>query len=126
RLGAASHAASAREMTAWLRRKAGTSSARLADHSGLGGGSRISPADMVSTLVRLGRRAGLRGLLKGVPLTDESGKTALPVDVVAKTGTLNFISTLAGYASVAPGRELAFAIFTGDVARRDALSPAQM
>src|SRR5690606_18513031 len=51
RLGAASHAASAREMTAWLRRKAGTSSARLADHSGLGGGSRISPADMVSTLV---------------------------------------------------------------------------
>lgn len=44
-----------------------------------------------------------------------------PIRVDAKTGTLNFVSTLAGYVSAPGGRELAFAIFTGDVPRRDAV-----
>ena len=41
-----------------------------------------------------------------------------PVQVRAKTGTLNFVSTLTGYMTGPDGTDLAFAIFTGDVARR--------
>jgi D-alanyl-D-alanine carboxypeptidase/D-alanyl-D-alanine-endopeptidase (penicillin-binding protein 4) len=43
----------------------------------------------------------------------------------AKSGTLNFVSCLAGYVTKAPDKELAFAIFTADLPRRDALPMAQ-
>ena len=43
----------------------------------------------------------------------------------AKTGTLNFVSSLAGFVTVPGGRDLAFAIFTADTARRDAIPPAE-
>mgnify|MGYP000010554905 CR=1 FL=1 len=46
---------------------------------------------------------------------------ALEGRVRAKTGTLNFVSTLAGYVTGPGGRPMAFAILSGDVARRDAL-----
>jgi len=127
RLGAASHLGSARAMSDWIGRAAGLSGARLVDHSGLGAASRLSAADMVSVLVRLGPQAGLRGLMKPVVLKDAGGGRAagaLP-KVDAKTGTLNFVSALAGYASLPGGRELAFAIFTADVARRDAVAPGE-
>jgi D-alanyl-D-alanine carboxypeptidase/D-alanyl-D-alanine-endopeptidase (penicillin-binding protein 4) len=35
-------------------------------------------------------------------------------EVRAKTGTLNFVSTLAGYLRTGQGRDLAFAIFAAD------------
>jgi serine-type D-Ala-D-Ala carboxypeptidase/endopeptidase (penicillin-binding protein 4) len=47
-----------------------------------------------------------------------------PVKVLAKSGTLNFVSGLAGHVvppAASGGRELVFAIFTGDPARRDAI-----
>jgi D-alanyl-D-alanine carboxypeptidase/D-alanyl-D-alanine-endopeptidase (penicillin-binding protein 4) len=52
-----------------------------------------------------------------------------PVKVRAKSGTLNFVSGLAGHVSPPPtskngGRELVFAIFTGDPDRRDAVPVA--
>jgi len=37
-----------------------------------------------------------------------------PVDVAAKTGTLYFVSSLAGYMTTPDGTELAFAIFTAN------------
>jgi D-alanyl-D-alanine carboxypeptidase/D-alanyl-D-alanine-endopeptidase (penicillin-binding protein 4) len=45
-----------------------------------------------------------------------------PVTVMAKSGTLNFVSGLAGHVTPpAPGRALVFAIFSGDPERRDAV-----
>lgn len=123
----AAHHDSGPEMTDWLKGKINAPSARFVDHSGLGGASRISAADMAAVLAQLGPQAGLRGLLKDIPLQDEKGKKLPPgaVSVQAKTGTLNFVSSLAGYITAAGGSELIFAIFTGDVARRDAVPDAQ-
>lgn len=127
RRGVTSHVASGREMAAWLKARAGAVSARCADHSGLAGASRLSAGDMVRALVTLGPRAGLRGLMKEVPFRDAGGRkiSGHPVTVEAKTGTLNFVSTLAGYVRAPGETDLAFAIFTGDVARRDAVPAAQ-
>ena len=114
-------------MTDWLRGRTGAATAQFVDHSGLGAASRISAEDMVVTLVRLGPGAGLRGILRAHPMLDAKGKTIQghPGKVVAKTGTLNFVSALAGYATAKDGTEMAFAIFTGDVTRRDAVPPAE-
>ncbi|MCB2094587.1 MAG: D-alanyl-D-alanine carboxypeptidase/D-alanyl-D-alanine-endopeptidase [Rhodobacteraceae bacterium] len=127
RRGISSHVASGREMSRWANERAGVTSIRLVDHSGLGGASRISTADMVRVLVRLGPDAGMRGLLKGYAFHDDSGRKLKGQDVrvSAKTGTLNFVSALAGYITTADGRELAFATLTGDVARRDAIPESQ-
>ena len=124
--GISRHAESGAAMSAWLQGKTGAS-ARFVDHSGLGGASRIAPLDMAGALLRLGPGLGLRGLLKDVPMRDAKGKPVAghPVQVQAKTGTLNFVSNLAGYISAPGGREMVFAIFTGDVARRDAVPDAQ-
>ena len=43
-----------------------------------------------------------------------------PVRVLAKTGTLNFVSALAGFATPPSGRALAFAVFVSDLSRRAA------
>lgn len=127
RRGAKSHVASGREMSGWLNQRAGISSARLVDHSGLGGASRISAADMVQAMLRLGPAAGLKDLMKEFSFRDEAGRKlkGQPIRVNAKTGTLNFVSALAGYMTAPDGRELVFAIFTGDVARRDAIPVSQ-
>jgi D-alanyl-D-alanine carboxypeptidase/D-alanyl-D-alanine-endopeptidase (penicillin-binding protein 4) len=70
---------------------------------------------MVRFLARTDR---LEPLLEAHRIT-ESGREAR-----AKTGTLNFTSALAGYLP-AGNRRLAFAIFTADTARRDAIPPDQ-
>lgn len=126
RLGATSHLESARRMTAWVRDAAGLSVARFADHSGLSGVSRISAGEMVRVLTRLGPGVDLPDLLKPVKSDDETsaGQMVALADIRAKTGTLNFVSALAGYID-ADGRDMAFAIFSGDVARRDAVPDAQ-
>ncbi len=45
--------------------------------------------------------------------------------MLAKSGTLNFVSGLAGHIVPPGGRELVFAIFSGDPARRDAVPVAE-
>ena len=45
-----------------------------------------------------------------------------PLEVVAKTGTLNFVSSLAGYIRTPNGRDLAFAIFSSDLPHRARLT----
>lgn len=123
RAGIASHAASGVAMSQWLAARIGRPGARFVDHSGLGGRSRISAADMAAALVRLGPGAGLAGLMKEIKVKDakDIGAAAPPVRVVAKTGTLNFVSGLVGYFTTARGEERAFAIYAADVARRDAV-----
>jgi serine-type D-Ala-D-Ala carboxypeptidase/endopeptidase (penicillin-binding protein 4) len=124
-------AASAGVMSDWVRQKFGVSG-QLVDHSGLGGGSRISAGDMVRLLIAAEREGrGLKPLLRDVGMKDDKGKVieGHPVNVLAKSGTLNFVSGLAGHisppaTSAHGGRELVFAIFTGDPARRDAVPVA--
>ncbi len=124
--GASDLTASGVKMSEWAKAELGID-ARFTDHSGLGTGTRISAADMVRTLV-FARAAGspLPALLKEVGMRDANGKVVKggPVRVIAKTGTLNFVSALAGYIVPQSGPELAFAIFTGDTKRRDALPMA--
>jgi D-alanyl-D-alanine carboxypeptidase/D-alanyl-D-alanine-endopeptidase (penicillin-binding protein 4) len=113
-------AGSAREMTAWMKIAFGVHGGEFVDHSGLGEDSRISAAEMVQVLSRAGWNGVLRPVLKDIRLANARGKAA-PIDgvsVVAKTGTLNFASALAGYISTPNGRKLAFAIFTADIAKR--------
>ena len=117
---AAARGRSGAVMSAWLSARLGGSKARFVDHSGLGADDRISALEMVRAVGVLGPKAGLRGLMKPFTLRDERGnfrkEQALRVD--AKTGTLNFVSTLTGYMTAPDGTELVFAIFTGDLARR--------
>jgi D-alanyl-D-alanine carboxypeptidase/D-alanyl-D-alanine-endopeptidase (penicillin-binding protein 4) len=63
---------------------------------------------------------GLRSVLRDFGMRDAAGKVVEnhPLQVQAKTGTLNFVSTLAGYMTARDGTELVFAIFTGDLRRR--------
>jgi D-alanyl-D-alanine carboxypeptidase/D-alanyl-D-alanine-endopeptidase (penicillin-binding protein 4) len=114
-------AESAQRMNIWLEEELGGRRPGLVDHSGLGGNSRISAADMVNTLVRVGASAPLASLLKPFPVAD----APVPLAVSAKTGTLNFVSALAGYLTAPSGRELAFAILTSDLKARSSLTEAE-
>ncbi|MBN2907861.1 MAG: D-alanyl-D-alanine carboxypeptidase/D-alanyl-D-alanine-endopeptidase [Rhodobacteraceae bacterium] len=120
--------ASARAMTDWLATRMGVPRAHLVDHSGLGPASRVSAREMVRVLVAVGPDGPLKPLLKSIPMRDAQGRPVPghPVQVRAKTGTLNFVSGLAGYITTGSGRELAFAIFSADQARRDAVAPQDL
>ena len=119
--------ASAAEMSAWMHDRMGARQASFVDHSGLGDRSRLRAQDMVSGLVSAGPNGMLRRLMRDIPMRDAQGNVIEDhfVTVVAKTGTLNFVSSLAGFARTRSGRDLAFAIFCGDVERRAALSVAE-
>ena len=121
--GSDSIAGSGRAMNAWLAER-GIEGARFADHSGLGVESRIGTGEMALALARLGPGAGLRSLLRPFAMPAIGGK-ASALQVQAKTGTLNFVSSLAGFIVTSEGRELAFAIFTGDEPRRAAAGPVE-
>ncbi|WP_338050521.1 D-alanyl-D-alanine carboxypeptidase/D-alanyl-D-alanine-endopeptidase [Roseovarius dicentrarchi] len=124
RMGQAeSLAASAREMTAWARADLGLEGATLVDHSGLGSRSRVSARAMARMLVAAPRHAALHPMLKPFTMRGADGKPDQnhPVSVEAKTGTLHFVSALAGYATGPSGRPMAFAIFTQDEASRAGL-----
>ena len=120
-------ARSARSMSDWARERFGLRATELVDHSGLGDESRTTAGDLIRALENPLARRSLRPLLKSIPVRNEDYRVVQnhPLDVVAKTGTLNFVSTLAGYASMPDGTDLAFAILTGDMGRRDALSEAE-
>lgn len=119
--------ASANEMNRWARQNLGMSAVSLVDHSGLGDASRMSASDMTKGLVAARRSADVTPLLKEIPMRDAQRKILKnhPVKVRAKTGTLNFVSGLAGYVKSPSGEELAFAIFAADTKRRSGLTKAQ-
>jgi D-alanyl-D-alanine carboxypeptidase/D-alanyl-D-alanine-endopeptidase (penicillin-binding protein 4) len=130
--GAASLQASGARMTDWAGATLGLN-ASFADHSGLGAASRITANGMLGALLAAERQGrGLKPILRSMGMRDEKGKEIKdhPVQVLAKSGTLNFVSGLAGHI-VPPatgkwaGRELVFAIFSGDPARRDAIPVSQ-
>jgi len=112
--------ASASRMTAWARNNLGLRESKFVDHSGLGGASKLAAADMVKALVKVRGPGTFPAMLKEIPMRNSKGDVLPdhPIKIHAKTGTLNFVSALAGYLSDPGGRELAFAIFSADLPRR--------
>lgn len=126
--GAGTLEGSAAAMTDWARRRFGIAG-HLADHSGLDASSRVSAADLVQVMLRAGAaRHGqmVQGLMREMGLSDAEGKELKdsPVRIRAKSGTLNFVSNLAGYIA-APQGDLAFAILAADPDRRAAVPIAE-
>lgn len=118
-------AESGQQMANWARAKLGVGGVQFGDHSGLGDTSRISAQDMVRALAHPFAQSALRDILRPFPLRDRSKRSppTNPVLVKAKTGTLNFVSGLAGYVTTPAGADLVFAIFVADLNRRNALAP---
>ena len=115
---------SAATMAQWLTERTGMT-LHLADHSGLSDENRVSGRDMVRLLNAAGVQAELQPLMKSIVMVDENRRAIkdFPANVRAKTGTLNFVSTLAGYLDTDTGRKLSFAIFAYDPeARTQSLS----
>ncbi len=108
--------ASAEEMGRWAQTEIGMPGAKLVDHSGLGETSRLRAAALAQALAKVHKEGLLKPILKEFPMVRDNGQVdaAHPVKVMAKTGTLYFVSSLAGYMTAPDGRELAFAIFTAD------------
>lgn len=117
---------SAQEMNLWAQANLGTQFAALVDHSGLGDASRLTATDMVTVLLKVHAR-GLRDILKPIHMRDAKRNVVAdrPIKVDAKTGTLNFVSALAGYLTGPDGTEMAFAIFAADESIRATLTRAQ-
>lgn len=117
----ASPAASAALMAGWLREQGAAGAFTFSDHSGLSPGSRVTAAMMARLVAGYGRAQGLPDLVKAFRPVDAQGKRGdwpEGVAVMAKTGTLNFVCNLAGYAQGARGRALGFAILCADIRRR--------
>ncbi|MCF6234490.1 MAG: D-alanyl-D-alanine carboxypeptidase/D-alanyl-D-alanine-endopeptidase [Rhodobacteraceae bacterium] len=112
----ASLKASASEMSRWAARKYRMTGTKLVDHSGLGDASRMTVQDLVGALVQVRKTGILRPLLKPISMRDSGGRVLKghPIKVNAKTGTLNFVSALAGFMTGKDGTEMAFAIFIAD------------
>ncbi|MGR3485766.1 MAG: D-alanyl-D-alanine carboxypeptidase/D-alanyl-D-alanine endopeptidase [Paracoccaceae bacterium] len=111
-------AGSAGAMGDWLNGRHGTAM-DLRDHSGLSEFSRVTAADMVRVLQGPGVQETLMPILRAHVLRDGEGNALdHPAAVRAKTGTLNFVSALAGYVEPAVGAPLAFAILSGDMDAR--------
>lgn len=118
---------SAKKMTRWTSDKTGARKTKFVDHSGLGAGSRLTAGDMVSALVKQGPNGSLAHLMKPISLRDANGRVVKghPVKVHAKTGTLNFVSALAGYVTAPDGTQLAFAMFMADEKRRAGVAKSE-
>ena len=118
--GAASLGASARAMAAWAGPALGMTGTAFVDHSGLNVETRVSAAEMAGAMVRLTPVHPVARRLKAFGMHDVQGRPMghHPVRVAAKTGTLNFVSALAGFATAPSGRTLAFAVFASDLPRR--------
>lgn len=113
---------SAAMMSDWAREALDLRDSRFADHSGLSGLSRVTARDMVQALRVLGPSGGMADVLREITLKNDAGRTE-PLRLRAKTGTLNFVSSLAGFVTTTRGRELAFAILTDEPSRRAKIAP---
>jgi D-alanyl-D-alanine carboxypeptidase/D-alanyl-D-alanine-endopeptidase (penicillin-binding protein 4) len=90
----------------------------IVDGSGLSRNDRSSPAQVVALLRRLWRTEIGSVLLDSLPVVGISGTAASLPDAkparrrcIAKTGTLDGVTNLAGYCAARGRRELAFALF---------------
>lgn len=114
--------ASAGRMNRWIAERYSATGLALIDHSGLGEDSRVAPREMARYLQAAWREGVLPGLLREQAL-DDGAAGAIPVQLRAKTGTLNFVSALVGFAEPRGGRPFVFAIASADMRRRRAIRP---
>jgi D-alanyl-D-alanine carboxypeptidase/D-alanyl-D-alanine-endopeptidase (penicillin-binding protein 4) len=122
---ASSLKASAAVMNRWAARTLGMRGAHLVDHSGLEPTSRLTAKGMALALVRAHKAGVLQPILKPVRLRHKKSEPSHPIKVFAKTGTLNFVSNLAGYIVAEDGTELAFAIFSANEGKRAHIPKAE-
>lgn len=127
--GAVDLRSSAGVMQDWAKANLGLQ-ATFVDHSGLGAASRVTAGGMMRALMAGERRpsgAILRSILREVGLKRQDGAAGGggSVRVHVKSGTLNFVSGLVGFIAPPSGRDLAFAIFSADTARREAVPVAE-
>ncbi|TPE49944.1 D-alanyl-D-alanine carboxypeptidase [Amaricoccus solimangrovi] len=111
-------ARSAGAMENWARGTLGLEKAVILNHSGLTEATRIAPADLAGVLIRA--QGPLSDLLRERKLAGAPGEAGFDpgrARLLCKTGTLDFVSALAGYLTTA-GRRLAFVIFAADPAAR--------
>jgi D-alanyl-D-alanine carboxypeptidase/D-alanyl-D-alanine-endopeptidase (penicillin-binding protein 4) len=75
----------------------------------------------------LSKSLDIKSILKEIKVRDEVLRRLDPpdIDINAKTGTLNFVSSLAGFCDLPDGTELAFAIFSADTERRANIPKAE-
>ncbi len=90
----------------------------IVDGSGLSREDRSSPAQAVTLLAAVWRTAIGRALAASLPVVGENGTvqtigrgTAAQGRCIAKTGTLNQVTNLAGYCRSRGGQTIAFAVF---------------
>jgi D-alanyl-D-alanine carboxypeptidase/D-alanyl-D-alanine-endopeptidase (penicillin-binding protein 4) len=121
---AAPLATSGAAMTGWLRARFGVGGATYVNHSGLSDATRLTAGEQVAML-RQASGGALPGLLRLRPILDARRQPLETpgVSVVAKTGTMDFVSALAGY--MTGKRRLAFAIFAADPAARARIRPEE-
>ena len=100
------------------------SSLFLRNQSGLAKDTKISPEQMAAVLSFAARQrfgeGAYRDLLRRFPIggdtdTAKDGKAA----AIAKTGTINFSRSVAGYLHTTGGRDLIFAVFVSDYKTRE-------
>lgn len=118
---------SADRMNAWMASEHGAQGVNFVDHSGLGDASRVSARALATYMRSAWGPGALRGVLREHPLRDANGSQQRnhPITVHAKTGTLNFVSALTGYAEPRGGRPIVFAILSADLDRRRAIRDTQ-
>ena len=120
-------ASSSFRMGRWLEDKYAVSDISLVDHSGLNDQSTISSNSMVRVLSDSKMQTQVKPLLKEIPYRRKKGEPIFggETKIVGKTGTLHFVSGLAGYIDNSKGRNLTFAIFVSDMRKRRNLEKNQ-
>lgn len=100
-----------------------TSGLRLSDGSGLSRDNRISPRLLVDILKSARDRDSYAALITGMPVSGLTGSLTERFDfsrdargvIRAKTGTLNDVSALAGWATLDDGRTIIFAVMADQI-----------
>ena len=114
---------SAKNMQNWLESKIGKNQVKLIDHSGLGDGSNISSFELIKFLENSGWEGSVYNLTNDyeVKKTNSAILKNYTKKVKVKTGSLNFVSNIAGYIETKSGRRMAFAILTSNMIERNKL-----
>ncbi len=94
---------------------------RFVDHSGLGVDSQVTAGGLMRFMLAQ-KDSGLQGILRDMSNNAQGRARAPGAQIFAKTGSLNFVSTLSGYL-IGQRKSYAFAILTDDLPSRARIAP---